>query len=206
MGRATADRFAREGYRVVLAARNTARLSAQAQELQNEGHSVEIKQVDASDPKQVASLVRSIGPALAVMHYNAAVLHYDAVGNLQTRTLEQETVEGLTTEMNINVTSALAAMQAAEEVMTARGEGSILITGGGFEIEPTGDFLNISVAKAALRAATKALFEPMRDKGIHIATVTVSTLVAVRIGSVRRVRRCVAPRGRSGCCSRRAPR
>jgi short-subunit dehydrogenase len=177
IGLATAERFATAGHRVVLAARNLSRLASLVEPLRSAGRSVELEHVDATNPGNVAALVRQYGSDLAVLHYNAGVLHYDADGQLQPRTLEHETVDTLTSELAVNVTSALAAIQAASDVMSARGQGTILVTGGGFGIEPTADFLNISVAKAALRAATKALFEPMQAKDIHVATVTVSKVI-----------------------------
>ena len=177
IGLATAERFAAAGYRVVLAARTPSRLETLVRPLREAGHPIELEQVDASRPADVASLVRKLGSDLVVLHYNAGVLHYDTNGQLQPVRLEDETVDTLTSETTVNVTSALVAVQAASEVMATRGHGTILVTGGGFGIEPTSDFLNISVGKAALRAATKALFGPMKEKGIHIGTVTVSTVV-----------------------------
>jgi short-subunit dehydrogenase len=121
--------------------------------------------------------VRSIGPDLAVLHYNAGVLHYDAEGRLQPRTLDDESVESLSADMTVNVTSALAAVREARALMAPRGAGTILLTGGGLGVEPSPAFLTLSVGKSALRAAAKSLFEPLRAQGVHIATVTVSTLV-----------------------------
>jgi NAD(P)-dependent dehydrogenase (short-subunit alcohol dehydrogenase family) len=178
IGIATAQRFAREGYRVVLASRTGKSIAAQVETLRAKGASVVAETVDAADPHGVAALVRRHGADLAVLHYNAGVLHYDATGELQPRTLAQETIESLSSDMHTNLISALAAVKAAEEVMAPRGEGTVLLTGGGFGVEPTPAFINVSVAKAGLRAAAKALFEPMKAQRIHLATVTVSTLVA----------------------------
>lgn len=177
IGISTAERFAKEGFRIVLGARSAKSVAAGVRSLQASGTHVEVATVDAVDPKAVAELVRSYGSDLAVMHYNAGVLHYDPAGHLSPRTLEQETVESLASDMQVNLVSALAATRAAQEVMGPRGTGSILLTGGGFGVDPTPDFLNISVAKAGLRAAAKALFEPMKSKGVHLATVTVSTAI-----------------------------
>ena len=177
IGISTAERFAKEGFRIVLAARTAERVAAGVEHLKSSGANVEVATVDAVDPKAVGDLVRSHGSDLGVMHYNAGVLHYDQAGHLSPRTLEQETVETLASDMHVNLISALAATRAAQEAMGPRGEGSILLTGGGFGVEPTPDFINVSVAKAGLRAAAKALFEPMKAKGIHLATVTVSTAI-----------------------------
>jgi short-subunit dehydrogenase len=175
---ATAERFAKEGLKVVLASRSGEKLAAHVEALRKRGVAVEVATVDAADPQSVVSLVQRYASELSVVHYNAGVLHYGADGQLQSRALEQETVESLENEINIGLVSALATIRAAAEAMTPRAVGTILLTGGGFGVEPSADFINISVAKAGLRAAVKALFEPMKKKGIHIATVTVATLVS----------------------------
>jgi NAD(P)-dependent dehydrogenase (short-subunit alcohol dehydrogenase family) len=49
IGTATANRFAKEGFRVVLASRDAAKLDARAEHLKAKGYAVEIKAVDAGD-------------------------------------------------------------------------------------------------------------------------------------------------------------
>ena len=178
MAMATAQRFAREGFRIVLASRSDRGIAAQVDELRGRGAEVVVETADAADPQSVAALVHRYGADLSVVHYNAGVLHYSAEGELLSRSLEEETAESMSRETHVNLISALVAVKAAGEVLAPKGEGTILLTGGGFGVEPTPAFINISVAKAGLRAATKALFDPMKEKGIHLATVTVSTLVS----------------------------
>lgn len=178
IGIATAERFAKEGFRIVLASRRGKSIASHATALRQRGVDVVLETVDAAEPKNVVELVQRYADSLAVLHYNAGVLHYDSQGSLQPRTLADETVETLSSDVHINLVSALAAIKTAEEAMTRNGSGTILITGGGFGVEPTPDFINVSVAKAGLRAAAKALFEPMKTKNIHLATATVSTLVS----------------------------
>src|SRR5688500_3692083 len=117
IGLATARRFGREGYRVVLAARNVERLQSDAAKLREEGIEATTVQVDATDARSVARVVKSIGPDLEVLHYNAGVLHYDASGALKTRSLADETIESLVSDTNVNVSSALAAVHAAVPTM-----------------------------------------------------------------------------------------
>lgn len=175
IGAATAQRFADEGWRVVLASRDPQRLE---RTLAAAGVvDVEFDTVDAADPHAVAALVGRHQRDLSVLHYNAGVLHHDAAGALQPRRLEDESIGSLATDLQINVTSALAAIGPAADAIERNGGGSILLTGGGLGIDPSPQFLTLSTGKAALRAAAQALFEPMKRRGIHLATVTVSTLV-----------------------------
>ncbi|WP_322050651.1 SDR family NAD(P)-dependent oxidoreductase [Paraburkholderia bannensis] len=176
IGLGTAQKFASEGYRVVLAARSDARLQGAMAALRETGADVSFAQVDASDAQAVTQLVQRFGEELAVLHYNAGVLHYDNDGALQASPLDKLDISALVGETAVNLTSALAAIKAGRDALAKRG-GTILVTGGGFGIEPNADFINISVAKAGIRAAVKALSEPFRSLNIHLATVTVSTLV-----------------------------
>ena len=57
MGLATAERFAREGFRIVLSARNAGKTDALAGDLRAKGHTVETRTVEAGDPDSVAALV-----------------------------------------------------------------------------------------------------------------------------------------------------
>lgn len=178
IGLATARRFAQAGYHVVLAARNAQRLTSFASSLQAEGYSVSTQQVDATDPHAVAALVRGIGADLEVLHYNAGILHYDAQGTLQARPIEAESVDSLISDTQINVVSAMAAIQAALPMLAGKPNASVLLTGGGLGVHPSGDFLTLSVGKAAVRASALALFEPLKKRGVHVGTVTVSRLVS----------------------------
>ena len=170
---ATALRFAREGYSIVLASRNPERLASCVAEIEAVGGTAQTRQVDASSPTAVAALVEGIGADLHVMHYNAGVLHYDADDHLLTRTLDDETVDTLVCDLQVNVTSALVAMKAAMPAMQARRSGSLLLTGGGLAFGPTGAYLTLSVGKSALRAAVLALSQPLQKQGIHVASVIV---------------------------------
>lgn len=177
IGLATARRFGYEGYRVVLSARNAARLQSDAAGLREEGIEATTVQVDASDAHAVAQLVTSIGPELEVLHYNGGILHYDAAGALKTRSISDETVDTLESDIKVNLSSALAAVHAAVPVMAAQKRGTILLTGGGLGVQPSADFLTLSVGKAGVRALALALFPTLKERGIHLATVTVARLV-----------------------------
>lgn len=177
IGLATARRFGQEGYHVVLASRNTARLQGLAAQLEAEGLSASVEQVDVSDVQSIAGLVQRIGDDLSVLHYNAGVLHYDAEGQLQARPLQAETPASLVSDTQVNLIGAMAAIQAALPALSNTTGASVLLTGGGFGVQPSADFLTLSVGKAGLRAVALALFEPLKQQRVHVSTVTVSRLV-----------------------------
>jgi short-subunit dehydrogenase len=173
MGFSTAERFAAEGFQVVLAARNAAKTRELAGRLRSKGHKAEAETVDASDPASVARLVADVEKG----HGPIDVLHYNA-GALRKATLAEQPRDTFVDDLAVNIGGALVAAQAVASRMEERKSGAILLTGGGFALAPSADFLSLSIGKAGIRTMALGLFQPLRAKGIHVATVTVAAVVA----------------------------
>ncbi|WP_122813487.1 SDR family oxidoreductase [Pseudomonas viridiflava] len=173
MGIATARRFAQEGFRVILSARNEGRVQALADGLKAEGFDAEALVVDASNTAAVAKLVAEVeehyGP-IDVQHYNAA--------NLRKSDIAAQPTDTFVPDLAVNIGGALAATQAILPAMAKRTAGTILHTGGGFALYPSPDFLSLSIGKAGIRALVLGLFESAKAQGVHIGTVTVAANVA----------------------------
>jgi short-subunit dehydrogenase len=172
MGAATAERFAREGFHVVLSARNAAQTQMLADQLKGQGYEAEARTVDASDPSSVANLVASVERevgAIDVLHYNAA--------SMRRQTLADQPADSFNSDLAVNIGGALAAAQAVTSKMTERGAGTILLTGGGLALYPQPDYLSLGIGKAGIRSMALGLFESLQAKGIHVATVTVGAAV-----------------------------
>ncbi|MGN6480857.1 SDR family NAD(P)-dependent oxidoreductase [Luteibacter sp.] len=179
IGLATARRFAREGYRIVLVSRSAADNDRLRAMLGNDIADVRFESADATDPAQLGDVLeRYAGTGIDVIHYNAAAMRYDPSGALVGAPIDAQGSAEITSDIAVNVATPLATLAKVLPSMEARGTGTILLTGGGFAVEPSADFLTLSVGKAALRTAAQALFEPLKQRGVHIATVRVSTLVA----------------------------
>ena len=173
MGLATAERFAREGFRVVLSARNEARTKDLVEALKAKGYAAEARVVDVGDPASVAALVSEVEGAFGsidVLHFNAAAM--------RKATLDEQPRDTFNEDLAVNIGGAQVAAQAAAPKMLARGSGSILLTGGGFALQPHPDYLSLSIGKAGIRALAQGIFEPFKSKGVHVATVTVAGFVA----------------------------
>lgn len=171
-GLATAERFAREGWRVVLAARNEDKLQQYVEQLKAKGFQASADRVDAGDAADVAALVERVhaeNGAIDALHYNAASMREASI-------LDQPR-DSFASDLNINVGGALVAVQAVAPLMFERGEGSILLTGGGYALDPDPEFLSVSIGKAGIRALAQGLFEGFKAKGVHVATVTVAAAV-----------------------------
>jgi len=170
IGLATAQRFAAEGHKVVLAARRAERLAETAADLRlgpNVGVDVEL--VDCADSADVAALVDRYAADLAVLHYNAA--------SLRTQSLQAQSIASIGEDMHIDVTSALVAARQAYAAMTPRRAGSILFTGGILATNPIADMLTLSAGKAALRCTAQALFSGFAADGIHVAVLTIAASI-----------------------------
>jgi short-subunit dehydrogenase len=171
IGLETARRFAQEGYDVVLASRDPAKLGDQIVRLRAGGCRVTTESVDAADGRAVTALVERYADQIDVLLYNAAAIVWGP-------TIDQLTTESLDTDLQVGLSSALRAIKAALPAMTAKRNGTMLLTGGRLADDPKAAGLTLSAVKAGLRAAGKALFEPLKSQNVHIATVTVATAVA----------------------------
>ncbi|MEL4887276.1 SDR family NAD(P)-dependent oxidoreductase [Pectobacterium betavasculorum] len=174
IGFETAHRFAQEGFDLVLASRDPAKLGDQLDALRATGVAVTTEAVDATDGRAVSELVARYADQLDVLVYNAAALRFGP-------TIDQVAPETFDEDIQVGISSAMRAIQAVLPAMTGRGSGTILLTGGGLADHPSPIGLTLSAAKAGLRATGQALFEPLRAQGVHIATVTV--MVPVTPGS-----------------------
>ena len=173
MGFATAERFAKEGFQVVLAARSVAKTQELVDRLIRNGYRASVREVDSSDPKSVAQLVADVQQqhdAIDVLHYNAA--------SMRKATLSEQPRDSFNDDLAVNIGGALVAAQAVAPKMEKQNSGAILLTGGGFALAPSPDYLSVSIGKAGIRALAHGLFEPFRAKGIHVATVTVCAFVS----------------------------
>ena len=169
---ATAERFAREGFRIVFSARDAAKTRSLAESVKAKGYEADALTVDAGDPSSVASLIADVERGfggVGVLHYNAASMRKAAITDQP-----RDTFNG---DLAVNIGGALAAIQAVFPSMRQRGSGSILLTGGGYSLKPSPDYLTLSIGKAGIRALAYALFESFAGEGVHVATVTVSSAV-----------------------------
>lgn len=172
MGFATAERFAKEGFRVVLSGRNKAKAEELANQLKAGGYDADARTVDASDPASVVSLIAEVEKefgAIDVLHYNAA--------SMRKATIAEQPRDSFNSDLAVNIGGALVAAQAVAAKMGERGSGSILLTGGGFALEPSPEYLSLSIGKAGIRALALGLFENLKARGVHVATVTVEAFV-----------------------------
>jgi NADP-dependent 3-hydroxy acid dehydrogenase YdfG len=169
---ATARRFGRESWHVLLGARDGQRLAEQRETLASEGIRADIAIVDATDSLACGDFVEAIerehGP-IDLFNYNAAVIR-------QARLLDLAP-EAVAPDLMTDVGGAVFALQAMLPRMTARGSGCVILSGGGLALDPWPDYLTLSIGKAGLRALGAAVAKDPAFADIHIVHAILHTAI-----------------------------
>jgi len=173
IGAATARRFARDGYRVTLAARQPDKLEELAADLRSFGGEVAIVRVDAADPGQLREALGSLYAAPnppGVVLYNVAQLTPDDLLSVAP--------EDLLGAHTVDVVGGVVAAQVAVPAMRASGGGTLLFTGGGLADQPHPSLATLSLGKLGLRGVANLLGAQLAEDGIRVRTLTVNGMVA----------------------------
>ena len=172
-----AQRFGREGWRVVLASRNEERLKDEVKALQAEGADASYHRCDVTDFDSVDRLVReeSENGGIDLLNYNAAVIR-------PSTPLLDTSIDDIRSDLLIDIGGALIAARAAIPAMKARGAGTIIFSGGGLAENPWHAMLTLGVGKAGMRNAVGALVQDPAAEGLRICYVNIAAHV---IGEVR---------------------
>lgn len=173
IGVATAIRFAEEGYRIVFVSASPRDGESGVAKITSavRGAKVLMATVDLADPVQVASLLLCFGHEIDVLQYHASDAAEDG-GNLPGRSVGTQAIDSIDEDICRHVTSVLAAVHAVLPMMRMRGSGSILLSTSSLAAVPDATRLMLSIGSAAVWTLVQALFEPLREKGVHIAAVS----------------------------------
>jgi uncharacterized protein len=166
IGAVYADRLARRGHDLILAARDETRLRALAARLRNEiGRSVEILVADLtarSDLLQVERRLRQ-DPSIGVLVNNAGV----AVAG----PMHGSDVDRLEAMVNINITAALRLAHAAVEGFVARGRGTLINVSSVLALAPERFNAVYSGSKSFMLNLSMALQAELANTGIRVQAV-----------------------------------
>lgn len=168
LGIAIARRFAAEGYRITLIARNTDGLNKLVDSLADTGAKVDTIAADASDADALGARIADLysgQDAPGVIVYNAVMGAPDQ--------LLSSSVEHLQTAYTVDVIGAIVVTQRAAPAMKAARSGTIIVTGGGFADHPIPALATVSLGKAALRSAATMLGADLKADGIRVTTLTI---------------------------------
>jgi 3-oxoacyl-[acyl-carrier protein] reductase len=177
IGRAVAERFAREGARVVIADRDAEAASAAAAAI---GDAARAIAMDISDEASVASAfadLESSGWAPDVVIANAGVQLFGQ--DAQAADLD---LEVWNRTIGINLTGTFLTIKHAVRCMRPRGGGSIILTGSPTGLNGEGaDFTAYSASKAGIHGLARTVAAAYASQNIRVNTVvpayTETTLV-----------------------------
>ncbi len=165
LGRALAQRFIHGGMRVVLLAREAARLSALAEAL---GPDARPLACDLTDPDAVAAAFdrvdRELGTPQCVI-FNAGTYRPGAVMEV--------TPQDFLDCWKIGCYAGFLVGQQAARRMVERGNGSILFTGATASLRGSARFVNLASPKFALRALAQSMARELDPRGVHVAHVII---------------------------------
>jgi len=160
IGRATAERFAREGAKVCLADINEDVLNATVKELQDAGLDVCGAHVDVADRAQVEAAVDE-----TTNRYGQLDVLVNNAGVIRDNMLFKMSDDDWDTVMNVHLKGAFLCSQAAQKYMVKRGYGRIVNLSSTSALGNRGQ-ANYSAAKAGLQGFTKTLSIELGKYGI----------------------------------------
>jgi len=172
LGNGVAEKFAENGFRVVLMARNEKRLNEYVADFTAKGMEAFAQKADVTDTddfaKQFGQVVETYGTPDAVF-YNVGITVPDADCEMNAKTMADR--------YRADVIGAYNTVHLLDTEAFAKKNGAILVTGGGLALQPYAEYLPLSMDKAALRAMVQALSPVLLAKGIYIGTVQVTGVI-----------------------------
>ena len=158
--------FAREGMRVVLAARNVEKLAGLASET-----GARALACDASDPVQVARLFAELDETGApdVVVYNASARARGPFVDLVPAEVERA--------LAVSAFGGFLVAQQAARRMLAKGAGAILFTGASASVKGYPQSAPFAMGKFALRGLAQSMARELAPKGIHVAHFVIDGVI-----------------------------
>jgi uncharacterized protein len=166
LGAAFARELCRQGYDLVLVARDSARLDEIAAELRGSGRDIETLSADLATDAGCAVVAARIGATdcpVDVLVNNAGKGIYEPFGE---RSLADE--EGL---LDLNVRAVLRLSHAAIRAMRARGRGQIINVSSVASLVPRGFGATYAASKAWVTAFSEDLSQQLGGTGVRVTAV-----------------------------------
>jgi NADP-dependent 3-hydroxy acid dehydrogenase YdfG len=167
IGREAAILFAREGARVMAAARRQDRLLALQRELAAENAAIEIAVADASSLEDMEGLVRHTRERLGEID----ILVYSAGINVKDRALSRLTPAIWDKMMSINLNGAYYATQAALPAMRQRGSGHLIYVASISSVVPDVSGAAYQASKRGLLGMAHAVRVEEKENGIRTCVI-----------------------------------
>ena len=163
IGRAAAVLFAREGAKVVAAARREDRLQALKQELAKEQRDITVRVADASKPEDMQHLAQTIG--------KIDILVFVAGTNTPDRSLERLTPEIWNSMVEVNLNGAFYATHAVLPSMRSAGAGHLIFVSSISGLVPDVSGASYQAAKRGVVGLAHAIRVEEKQNGIRTCVI-----------------------------------
>ena len=173
ISQAVAEKFGKNGFSVALIARKKDKLQKLTQSLIDDDIDAHFFIGNAGDSDSMKDAFEQIWEKfnhIDVIHYNAAKLKMVNIAN--------ETADALTRDFKVNVAGVMTVVNLVLPDMIKKSDGTILLTGGGFALEPNPDYGSLAIGKAGIRSLANSLHVALKPKNIFAGTVTVCGIVS----------------------------
>lgn len=168
LGASLARIFAHAGYDLSLLSRSRSSAESLVAELSSMSRRVHIDQIDLADAHDIETTLERARSTLGPI--NVLIVNGARYSEGHARSVD---AGELAIDFATNVIGATAACRTVLPDMLERGSGTVLLTGGGAALYPSGTTPALSITKAGLRAYAYSLFDDLRGTGVHATTVTI---------------------------------
>ena len=165
-GAAISRRFAQDGYRVAMLARNADRLAALEKEIPD---SIAVS-CDVSDAAALERAIAQVGDPKVVVH--------NAVGGAF-GTFDKIEAETLRRNFEINTMALFHLARLTTPAMVAAGDGALIVTGNTSAERGRPAFAGFAPTKAAQRILAESLARDLGPKGVHVAYLVIDAAIDV---------------------------
>lgn len=167
-GASIARRFARDGYRVAMLARNAARLQRLEREISgSKAYVCDVGDLDALGAC-IAMVKRDLGSPAVVVH--------NAVSETFATFLEGDPA-ALERNFRVNTTALLHLARSCAPDMVEAGGGAIVVTGNTASLRGKPNYALFAPTKAAQRVLAEALARDLGPKRIHVAYLMIDAVI-----------------------------
>jgi len=177
IGASTAETFAREGARVIVADINCDGAEAQAAKIRDAGGEALSLKVDLGDVESVRAMIADTVAAyggLDVLHNNAAATELSSTRDAGVEHVDIEVWDAL---MRINLRGTMVATKFAIPEMRKRGKGSIINTSSGSSLGGASSFTSYAVSKAGINLLTQYVAVQHGKEGIRCNAIAPGLIV-----------------------------
>lgn len=169
-GASFSRRFTREGYRVVMLARNIAYLETLAKEIPG---SVAME-CDVRDPAAINSVFARIHEEIGTVD----TLVYNA-GAGEWASIMETSLDGMQSSWATNTLGLVACAQEVIPSMTEKGEGNIMVIGATASLRGGAQSTAFASAKAAQRSVAQSMARDLGPKGIHVGYLIIDGIIDI---------------------------